>query len=187
MADESDQITQLLRKCEAGDRAAEVRLFELVYADLRRIARRHMGAERPDHTLQATALVHEAYLQLVGKDINWQSRSHFFAVAAQSMRRILVDHARTLKTEKRGAGGRKLTLDEALNLSDAESQDLLDIDRALERLTAWDPRQGKIVELRFFGGLTDEEAASFLGISARTVRRDWNMARAWLQAELADR
>src|ERR1017187_1553307 len=179
-----DSITQLLHDVEAGDRAAETRLIELVYQNLHRIAQRYMRRERPDHTLQATALVHEAYMELRGRKTTWKDRAHFYAAAAQSIRRILVDHARGARAEKRGGGARKLTLNDLLLFSDRESEELLDIHNALDRLAEWDPRQAKIVELRFFGGLTETEIAEVLQVSERTVKEDWKIARAWLQSQL---
>jgi RNA polymerase sigma factor (TIGR02999 family) len=180
----TDPITELLQKLKTGDRDAEDRLIALVYNDLRRLAERNLRNERPEHTLQATALVHEAYLRLTGKPIDWQNRAHFFAVAAQQMRRILVDYARAVRAKRRGSGGRKLSLDDVLLISDSESEELIDIDASLNSLAEWDARQAKVVELRFFGGLTEEEIASVLGVSTKTVKRDWNMARAWLQLRL---
>jgi RNA polymerase sigma factor (TIGR02999 family) len=144
-----------------------------------------MRGERIDHTLQATALVHEAYIHLLGIKTTWKDRTHFYAAAAQSIRRILIDHARGNRAEKRG-GGRKVTLDDAILVADSESADLLAIHEALDRLAEWDPRQARIVELRFFGGLSETEIAQVLNISSRTVERDWIMARAWLQSQLGD-
>ncbi|HEV3277380.1 MAG TPA: ECF-type sigma factor [Terriglobia bacterium] len=146
-----------------------------------------MRRERPDHTLQATALVHEVYLRLMEEHpVDWQSRAHFFAVAAQLMRRILVDHARAHKAAKRGGDAPKVFLEENLILSEAKSGDMLSLDEALARLAKLDPRQGRIVELRFFGGLSVEETAEVLGISARTVKREWSVARAWLYQEVRE-
>lgn len=181
----SGEITQLLSKVRRGDPEAQRELIPLVYRELHRMAASYMRRERPDHTLQATALVHEAYLRLAGAaDIDWQSRAHFFAVAAQTMRRILVDHARAASAQKRPQKGAQITLESALLYSEDQSDELLALDLALERLREWDERQSKIVELRFFGGLSLEEIAEVLSISSRTVRRDWTMARAWLHAEL---
>jgi len=181
----SDNITQLLVKARNGDREAESVLVPLVYQELRRLAQRYMRNERPDHTLQATALVHEAYLKLAEqREIAWQNRTHFFAVAAQLMRRILVDHARAKLAKKRGSSQQKISLDGALIFSPAQSEDLLALNEALDRLSQLDPRQGRIVELKFFGGLIDEEVADVLGVSLRTVKRDWQMAKAWLFREL---
>ena len=160
-------VTQLLLEWSKGDRQSLDKLLPVVYQELRRLAQHHIRQERPDHTLQATALVHEVYLKLIDTKVaRWENRAHFFAVAAQVMRHILVDLARERRAQKRG-GGQKLALDEAL-----------------ERLAAVDARQSRVVELRYFGGLSTEEAAEVLGISARTVKREWRMARAWLHREL---
>lgn len=178
-------ITLLLAELRAGNRSAESRLLPLVYDELRRLARRYMRAERRDHTLQPTALVHEAYMRLAGqRDMSWQNRAHFFAVAAQLMRRILVDHARAHKAEKRGGNESKIELGEGLALTEAKAAELLAVDEALTRLAECDPRQARVVELRFFGGLSEEEAAEVLGVSTRTVKRDWSVARAWLFKEI---
>jgi RNA polymerase sigma factor (TIGR02999 family) len=168
-----------------GDGQAASRLIPLVYRELRQMAARQMRHERVDHTLQTTALVHEAYLKLVEQTpASWQNRAHFFAVAAQVMRHILIDHARGQAREKRGGGVAVIQLDEALVFSPEQSSELLEVDAALRRLTELDPRQGKIVELRFFGGLTVDETAAVLGISPKTVKRDWSVAKAWLHGEL---
>lgn len=186
VAQSPGEITALLTELQAGNRSAESRLVPLVYDELRRLARGYMRGERPDHTLQPTALVHEAYLRLIGqRGIAWQSRAHFFGVAAGLMRRILVDHARAHRAEKRGGHELKITLDEALVFTEEKSTELLAVDEALNRLTERDARQGSVVELRFFGGLSDEEAAKVLGISTRTVKRDWHVARAWLYKEIS--
>ena len=178
-------ITVLLAELRAGNRSAESRLLPLVYAELRRRARRYMRGERPDHTLQPTALVHEAYLRLAGqREVDWQSRAHFFAVAAQLMRRILVDHARARKAEKRGGGEPRVALNESLAMTEEKSAELMALDEALTRLAERDPRQARAVELRFFGGLSEEEAAEVMGISLRTLKRDWSVARAWLFKEI---
>jgi RNA polymerase sigma factor (TIGR02999 family) len=159
----------------------------LVYAELHRLASSLMSHERAGHTLQPTALIHEAFLRLVqGEQIEWQSRYHFFAVAAQMMRRILVDHARSVNAEKRFGKREKLSLESALVYTDAQSEELLALDEALERLGKVDERQYRIVELRFFAGLSTDEVAELLGVSSRTVKRDWMMARAWLHAELLE-
>ena len=169
-----------------GNDSAAERLIPIVYEELKRLARRYMRRERADHTLQTTALVHEAYVKLVAQEsVKWQSRSHFFAVAAQIMRRILCDHARRTLRIKRGGSGQILPLDEALVFSPEHSDELLKLDEALDRLAKLDPRQSRIVELRFFAGLTVEETAEFLGISPKTVKRDWAVARAWLHAEVS--
>ncbi|MGO8793159.1 MAG: sigma-70 family RNA polymerase sigma factor [Terriglobia bacterium] len=185
MPDPPGDITLLLTELQVGNRAAESKLVPLVYDELRRLARRYMRGERADHTLQPTALVHEAYLRLLGqRDVQWQNRAHFFGVAAQLMRRILVDHARAHRAEKRGGDEPKVTLDTVFVFTEAKGADLVAVDEALTRLTERDPRQGRIVELRFFGGLTEEEAAEVLGVSTRTVKRDWKVARAWLYKEV---
>lgn len=181
----SEDITRMLGELRAGRRDVESRLIEAVYPELRRIAGRYMRAERPGHTLQATALVNEAWMQLVGNArVDWQNRAHFFAVAAQLMRRILVDHARQRKAQKRDGGRQRVELSDTLAISDHRLDEILLVDAALTRLAQWDPRQSKIVELRFFSGLTEEETAEILGVSPRTVKRDWRMARAWLHGEL---
>jgi RNA polymerase sigma factor (TIGR02999 family) len=180
------EITQLLAEIRNGDRGAESRLAPLVYDELHRIASRYMHQERPDHTLQSTILVHEAYLQLVKQeDRNWQNRSHFFAIAAQLMRRVLVDHARSRNAAKRGGRQVKLQLEDVLVFSDAKCEELIVIDQALTRLAELDARQSRIVELRFFTGLTEEEIGEVLGISSRTVKREWLVAKAWLHGELS--
>ena len=168
-----------------GNREAPARLMPVVYEELRRLARRYLQQERPDHTLQATGLVHEAYLHLVDQTTTtWQNRAHFLGVAAQVMRRILVDHARTHRAEKRGGGWDKIAFDEALVPLAERSIDLIALDDALKDLLALDPRQSQIVELRFFGGLTNEEIAELLNISPTTVKREWRMAKAWLRREI---
>ncbi|MGH9433128.1 MAG: sigma-70 family RNA polymerase sigma factor [Terriglobia bacterium] len=186
MADAPGEITLLLAQLREGHRQAESKLMPLVYKELRRLARRYMRAERPDHTLQPTALVHEAYLSLVGqRDKNWQNRAHFFAMAAQQMRHILVDHARAHLAEKRGGDQAKLELDEALAHSPQQKMEVLALDEALDRLAQRDPRQAQTVELRFFGGLSEAEVAEVQGVSTRTVKRDWTVARAWLYKEIS--
>jgi RNA polymerase sigma-70 factor, ECF subfamily len=181
----SAEVTALLGELSKGNADAGPRLIPLVYEELRRMADRYMRRERSDHTLQTTALVHEAYLKLVDQhSVTWQSRAHFFGVAAQVMRRVLVDHARGHIREKRGGGVVPVSLDEAMVISPERSEEFLELDRALDRLAALDSRQAKIVELRFFGGLTVEETAEILGISPKTVKRDWAVAKAWLHGEL---
>jgi RNA polymerase sigma-70 factor, ECF subfamily len=181
-------ITVLLSEFTRGNKEAEQKLIPLVYQELRRLARSYMRSERPGHTLQTTALVHEAYLRLVGQQTpHWDSRSHFFGMAAQLMRRILIDHARSHLRKKRGGLNEVLPLDETLAFSPEHSEDLLRVDEALGRLAALDPRQSRIVELRFFGGLTIQEASEVLRISPKTVKRDWAVAKAWLHAELRNR
>jgi RNA polymerase sigma factor (TIGR02999 family) len=182
---QAEDITGLLGELRAGKKEAESRLVAAVYPELRRIARRYLRGERPGHTLQATALVNEAYLQLVGQmDKDWQNRSHFFAVAAQLMRRILVDYARQRKAGKREGHRHRVALTDALAISEDRLDEVLLIDAALTRLAEWDPRQCRVVELRFFSGLTEDEVAEVLGIAPSTVKRDWNVAKAWLHGEL---
>ncbi len=181
-------ITRLLGELRIGNKAAEARLLELVYPKLRKIAARHLRRESSGHTLQPTALVNEAYLQLTRQmDKDWQNRSHFFAVAAQLMRRILVDYARSRKALKRQGGLQRLELTDVLAVSDDRLEEILSIDEALSRLAELDARKGKVVELRFFGGLSEEEVAEVLNVAPRTVRRDWNFAKAWLHGELNTR
>jgi RNA polymerase sigma factor (TIGR02999 family) len=185
MTPSREETTTLLAASTLGDAQATDRLMTLVYAELKRLAAHYLRGERPDHTLQPTALVNEAYLQLVDqKNHRWQNRAHFVGVAAQLMRRILVDHARAHKAAKRGGGEVKVPLDDAFVMSNERSKELLAIDEALERLAARDPQQSRIVELRFFGGLSVEETAGVLGISTATVKRDWSVARAWLYREI---
>jgi RNA polymerase sigma-70 factor (ECF subfamily) len=181
MSTQPGEVTRLLFELRQGDRDAEARLIPLVYRELRSLAARYLRAERVGHTLQPTALVHEAYLRLTAmKSVNWQDRCHFFAVAAQVMRRILVDHARARQAVKRGRSYAPIQLDDSLLAADQKSNELIALDDALNRLAVHDPRQSKIVELRFFGGLSEEETAVVLGISERTVKRDWRVAKAWL-------
>ena len=184
--DRPGDVTLLLRQVKAGDSAAESRLLELVYPQLRKIARQYLRRERTGHTLQPTALVNEAYMQLVGQmDKDWQNRSHFYAVAAQSMRRILVDYARQRKAAKRDGNRQRVELTDALAIPGERLDEILAIDEALKRLAEFDPRRAKVVEMRFFGGMTEDEAAEVLGVAPRTVKRDWNAAKAWLHGELA--
>lgn len=187
MEDQSprSEVTRLLADLEAGRAGAESQLLPLVYDELRRVASGYMRRERPGHTLQATALVHEAYIQLVDQTrVTWRNRTHFFAVAAQLMRRILVDHARSHNAQKRGGPAPKLSLEEAAEWFEDRDVTLEALDDALSTLAQLDPRQGRIVELRFFGGLTVDETAEVLGISVPTVEREWRMARAWLHSQL---
>ena len=183
------EVTRLLRAWSAGDAAALEKLLPLVYDELRRRAGAYLRQERPGHTLQPTALVHEAYLKLVGgSSIDWKDRAHFFGVAARAMRQVLVDHARARQTAKRGEGQVRVELDAAGAVAaPARSLDLLDLDRALSRLAALDERQSRLVELRLFAGLTIEESAEVLQISHATVSREWKHAEAWLQREIAGR
>lgn len=185
-ADDGDaDITGMLAAASAGDAAAAERLAGLVYADLRRRAEAMMKREAPGHTVQATMLVHDAYLKLIHQDrASWTDRNHFFAVAAQTMRRLLVDHARGRGRDKRGGGQVKVSLDEGLGVTAHVDADVLAVDAALTRLEALDPEQAKIVELRFFGGLTVEQVAQQLGMSKRAVEAEWTMIAAWLRREL---
>ena len=177
----TQDVTQVLRELSEGHETAPERLMPLVYNELRRLAQGYLQGERTDHTLQATALVHEAYIRLVDwKNITWQNRAHFFALAAQVMRRILVDHAREKQAQKRGGGLTKLSLEEAVSFAQQREVDLVALDDALHELEKLDATQSKIVELRFFGGLTIEETAEALRISPATVKREWTLAKAWL-------
>jgi RNA polymerase sigma factor (TIGR02999 family) len=178
-------VTRLLLEAQSGDRAALNRLLPLVYEELRRVAQRQMRRERPGHTLLTTGLVHEAYLKLVDEaEVEWQGRAHFFGIAARAMRQILVDHARRRGAEKRGGQWRRTTLaDERLGLG-VPMEELLALDVALDRLDALDSRLREVVEYRFFAGMSEEEIGEVLGVSTRTVRRDWVKARAWLYKEL---
>lgn len=182
------EVTQLLIEWSNGDKTALDKLMPLIHEELRRLARRYMSRERQDHTLQTTALVNEAYLRLVNrKGVHWQNRAHFFAIAAQSMRGILVDHARGLAYEKRGGGAPKIALDEGMIVSHERAAQVVALDEALVALTRIDPKQSRIVELRFFGGLTIEETAEVLNLSPATIKREWTTAKAWLYNELNDR
>lgn len=182
-ADRTEDVTELLNAAGAGDARALDRVLPLVYAELRRLAESYFRAERTEHTLQTTALVHEAYLRLVNApDLNWENRRHFFGIAAQAMRQILVDHARRRGAQKR-AGGRQVTLDDD-NVGAAASDDVIGVDEALQRLAATSPRAARVVELRYFAGLSIEQTAETLDVSVATVKRDWLSARAWLQREL---
>ena len=181
-----NSITALLAQLSEGNREVEARLIPQIYEELRRVAGRYMRYERVNHTLQPTALVNEAYARLIQEPhLHWQSRAHFFATAAQLMRRILVDHARARHAGKRGGIQHQVTLDEQVLPAPGQSIDVLALHEALEKLTKLDPRQSRIVELHFFGGLSFEEIASVLQVSERTVKRDWSMARAWLKGELS--
>jgi len=185
---ESQDVTLLLSALTRGDDAAASKLVPVVYGELRRLADNYMRRERVDHTLQATALVHEAYLKLVEqRSVNWQGRAHFFGVAAQLMRRILIDHARGHVRQKRGGEQKKVSLDEAFVFVERQADELVAVDDSLDRLAKIDPRQARVVELRFFGGLSVEEAAEVLGVSPKTVKRDWSVAKAWLYADLKER
>jgi RNA polymerase sigma-70 factor (ECF subfamily) len=180
-----DEITVLLEKRRAGDPSAEEKLVELVYPRMRRLAASFLGRERPGHTLQATALVHEAYMRILPeKDRTLANRSHFFALAARIMRQILVDHARGKRAQKRQGALQMVTLEEGHSIEPARPVDLIDLDTALARLAEFDARKTQIVELRYFGGLSNEEIAGVLDISDRTVKREWSLARAWLMEQL---
>jgi RNA polymerase sigma factor (TIGR02999 family) len=180
------EVTQLLADWSDGDDGALDKLIPLVQPELHRLAHHYMRRERTGHTLQTTALLNEAYLQLVDDSPhNWQNRTHFMAAAAQLMRRIMVDHARERCSLKRGGGALRVTLDDAALVTGKRSEELLALDEALEGLAAQDPRKSRIVELRYFGGLTEEETAAFLKLSDRTVRREWRMARTWLYRALS--
>ena len=183
----SQDITQLLLAWRGGDREALEALVPIVYEELRRLARHFMRGQREGHTLQTTALVNEAYLRLIDSSrVNWQNRAHFFAISAQLMRRVLIDFARAKASQKRGGELIKVTLDEHVEAADAPEAELLALDEALEDLARFSPRQSRIVELRYFGGLSEEEIAETLAVSTRTVRRDWNVARAWLFKRMRD-
>ena len=180
------QVTKLLVDWRNGDQGALEQLIPLVHEELRRVARRHMAHERPGHTLQATALVNEAYVRLIDiKQVNWQDRAHFFAMSSRLMRRVLVDFARSKGYQKRGGGAQKVSLDEALIVSSEPGADLVALDDALDALAAFDARKAQVVEMRFFGGLSVEETAEALKVSVDTVMRDWKLAKAWLLRELA--
>ena len=181
----SHEVTQLLLAWGQGDEAALARLMPIVHDELRRVARRHMAHERPGHTLQATALVNEAYVRLIDvRQMQWQNRAHFFAMSARLMRRVLVDFARARHYQKRGGGARQVSLDEGL-LSTERGGDLMALDDALTALAAVDARKSQVVEMRFFGGLSVEETAEALHVSVDTVMRDWKLAKAWLLRELS--
>ncbi len=183
-ADEIGNVTGLLRQYRAGDQDASAKLIAAAYDELHRVARRCMGNERSSHTLQATALVNEAFLRLTGgANVEWQDRAHFYGVAARLMRQILVDYSRKRSAGKRG-GGRQISLDDALVVSDDRIEDVVAMDQVLARLEQMDPRQGRIVELRFFTGLSVEEIAEVMDISTPTVKREWASAKAWLHREL---
>ena len=184
----SHEVTRLLIDWSNGDQAALGKLLPLVYGELRRLAHRYMDRERPDHVLQTTALVNEAYLQLVEQnDMRWQNRAHFFGIAARLMRQILVDYARQRKSAKRGGNTQTIALDEVAELSDEKAGELVVLHEALNALEEVDTQQSRIVELRFFGGLTIEETAEVLGLSPATVKREWAMAKAWLFHQIGTR
>lgn len=180
------EITTLLAAWSNGDRAAFDQLMPLVYDELRRIAHLYLGRERAGHTLQSAALVNEAYLKLIGEqNMNWQNRAHFFAVAAQLMRMILVDYARSRGRDRRGGGAQRVSLEDALAVADERSSDLIALDDALKSLVTFDERKSKVAELRFFGGLSVEETGAVLQVSPVTVMREWRLAKAWLFRELS--
>ena len=180
------EVTRLLLDWSNGDKTALDKLMPLIYEELRRLAHRYMSRERAGHTMQTTALVNEAYVRLINrKNVHWQDRAHFFAIAAELMRTILVDHARSHATAKRGGGAHKLSLEEALVVSHERAAEVVALDEALNALAVIDPKQSRIVELRFFGGLTIEETAEVLDLSAATIKREWTTAKAWLYHELS--
>ena len=178
--DIKDAVTRLLRELNAGDKVALDKLMPVVYDQLRSLASRCLRSERPDHTLRATALVHEAYLRFIHADLAWQDRRHFYAVAARVMRHILVDHAKSQKRVKRGGGAAQIPLDEAILVGPEISPDVIELDASLERLASLDARKASLIELLFFGGLTYDEAANVLEISPATVHRAFKIAKAWL-------
>ena len=181
------EVTRILRAWSDGDTNAPARLMPFVYDELRRQARNYLAKERESHTLQPTALVHEAYLRLVDQTrINWQNRAHFYGVASSMMRRVLVDHARAYTRDKRGGGAVRLSIEDVQVPLEQRAADLVALDEALEELAKFDERKCRIVEMRFFGGLSDEEIAEVLGVSTRTVLRDWKTARLWLYRELSE-
>ncbi|HEX2271677.1 MAG TPA: sigma-70 family RNA polymerase sigma factor [Pyrinomonadaceae bacterium] len=178
-------VTELLVAWSEGDRSALDELMPVVYDELRRLARNYLSRERPDHTLQTTALVHEAYLRLIDqRSVNWQNRSQFFGIAAQMMRRILINHAKDRQAQKRQGYATKVSLDEAVSFFEKREVDLMALDEALNNLAALDPQQTQIVELRFFGGLTIEEVSEVLDISPATTKREWDSAKLWLRRQL---
>jgi RNA polymerase sigma-70 factor, ECF subfamily len=182
----TQQVTRLLKAWSQGEDAALDRLLPIVHRELHRLARRYMFGERVGHTLQTTALVNEAYLRLVNaREVNWQNRAHFFALSAQLMRRILVDSARARRDQKRGGGNPKITLDEGLVGAQQKGEDLVALDDALKTFAQVDPRKSRVVELRFFGGLSVEETAEVLQVHPNTVLRDWRLAKMWLKRELS--
>jgi RNA polymerase sigma factor (TIGR02999 family) len=181
----SESVTQLLIEISNGDREAVDLLLPVIYDELRKLAANYLRRERPDHTLQPTALVHEAYLRLVDQTrVNWQNRAHFFGIAAQIMRRLLVDHARRHNAEKRGQDFQKLSLDENVDRAVERSTELIALDDALKALAAFDPQKARVVELRYFGGLSIEETADVMGVTATTIKRHWRFAKAWLHGEM---
>jgi RNA polymerase sigma-70 factor, ECF subfamily len=181
---EAEEVTRLLQSLNAGNREAVDALVPLVYAELRKLAAHYLKAEREEHTLQPTALVHEAFLRLVEQETAWQNRTHFFAMAANLMRRILVDYARSHTAEKRGGEAEKIALEDAFVFVKERPSEMIALDEALDKLAKIDPRRSRVVELKFFGGLTTEEIAEVLDVHPNTVLRDWNLARAWLKTQI---
>ena len=181
---EAREVTRLLRNLNDGNRDAVDALVPLVYAELRKLAAHYLKSERGEHTLQPTALVHEAYFRLVEQETSWQNRTHFFAVAANLMRRILVDYARARTANKRGGDAEKVSLEDAFVFVKEKPSEMIALDEALEELARIDPRRSRVVELKFFGGLKHEEIAELLGVHVNTVLRDWNLARAWLKTQI---
>jgi RNA polymerase sigma-70 factor, ECF subfamily len=184
MENDGGQATQLLKAMRAGDAQAAENLLPLVYAELHRLARSYMRRERPDHTLQATALINEAYLRLVGEDVDWNGREHFIGLAAHVMRRVLVDYARTRNAEQRGGGLKRVEMQDDLAISAEQLDQVEELDEALKKLEKENPRQARVVELRYFGGLSVEQIGAMLQIAPRSVKRDWALARIWLFREL---
>jgi RNA polymerase sigma-70 factor (ECF subfamily) len=183
----SNEVTQLLIAWNDGDQSALERLIPLVHAELRRIARRYMRNERPGHTLQTSALINEAYVRLIdAQQVRWQNRAHFFGVAAQLMRQVLVDFARSRSYKKRGGGALQVSLSEAMVITKERREDLVALDEALSALSEIDERKGRVVEMRFFGGLNENEIAEALKVSPETVRRDWRLAKPWLRRRLSE-
>ena len=184
MEEDAGQVTQLLKAMGAGDERAADELLPLIYQELHRLARSYMRRERAEHTLQPTALINEAYLRLAHDDIDWQNREHFIGAAAQAMRRVLVDYARQHHAQMRGGGLKRVELQEGLAISPERMEEVVSLDEALSRLAEQNPRQARVVELRYFGGLSVEQIAAMLGIAERSVKRDWALARVWLFQEL---
>ena len=181
------EVTRLLKDWSSGESAALDQLMPIVYSELRRVAAGYLRRERQEHTLQPTALVNEAYLRLIDqKHVNWQNRAHFVGVAAQMMRRILVDHAKSHNRAKRGGGAQRVSLDEAVALSEERADELVELDKALTALAAFDERKSRVVELKYFGGLSVEETAEVLQVSVITVARDWKLAKAWLYTHIKE-
>ncbi len=181
---QQEEVTQLLQAMRSGDQAAAESLLPLVYGELHRLAKTYMRRERPDHTLQATALINEAYMRLAQQDVDWKSREHFIGIAAHVMRRVLVDYARAHNADMRGGGLKRVELEDGLAISTDRLDEVLSIDEALGRLAVENPRQCRVVELRYFGGLSVEQIAEILDIAPRSVKRDWALARIWLFREL---